>query len=110
MEIIKGNKNYDKYTKEECVTSLFQLYELYFQLLREFGSAVADTYFQKYVPLKIEITNEDIPKASVFRLTYLKQNISYVDALGYTLAKERGIKFLTGDKEFEKIPNVEFVK
>ena len=32
------------------------------------------------------------------------------DCIGYILAKNIGIKFLTGDKEFENLDNVEFVK
>ena len=37
-------------------------------------------------------------------------NLSYVDYIGYILAKQRNVKFLTGDKEFENMDNVEFVK
>ncbi len=32
------------------------------------------------------------------------------DCIGYIFAKQLGIKFLTGDKEFENLDNVEFVK
>ena len=32
------------------------------------------------------------------------------DCIGYILAKRLSIKFLTGDKEFEKLDDVEFVK
>ena len=110
FEIIKGNKNYDPYIDVECFTTILQLYELYFHLLRAFGAAVAETYFQKYLPLKLEITDENIPKAAAFRLKHLKQNISYADALGYTIAQEKGFLFLTGDKEFRDYPHVAFVK
>lgn len=110
FEIIKGNKNYDKYVDVEGYTSILQLYELYFHLLRSFGVPVADTYFQKYIPLKIEIKDDDISKAATFRLKHLKQNISYADALGYAIAQDRGFLFLTGDQQFEKLPNVKFVK
>ena len=37
-------------------------------------------------------------------------NISYVDAVGYQVARERKIKFLTGDEAFRDLPDVEFVK
>jgi len=30
--------------------------------------------------------------------------------LAITIAKEQNMKFLTGDKEFKTLPNVEFVK
>lgn len=37
-------------------------------------------------------------------------NISYADALGYSIALELDIKFLTGDREFKDLGNVEYVK
>jgi predicted nucleic acid-binding protein len=33
-----------------------------------------------------------------------------VDCISYALANRLGIKFLTGDMQFEGLPNVEFVK
>ena len=33
-----------------------------------------------------------------------------VDCIGYMTAKRLGVKFLTGDREFEGMDNVEFVK
>ena len=47
-----------------------------------------------------------------FKLKLRKQGkkISYVDAIGYQTALESGTKFLTGDKEFEELENVEYVK
>lgn len=33
-----------------------------------------------------------------------------VDCIGYVYAKENGLRFVTGDKEFEGMENVEFVK
>jgi hypothetical protein len=33
-----------------------------------------------------------------------------VDALGYSYSRKLGIKFLTGDKEFSEMENVEYVK
>lgn len=51
-----------------------------------------------------------IEGASRFKLQYKKRNLSMTDCIGYILAKKLGIKFLTGDKEFEDMENVEFVK
>ncbi len=36
--------------------------------------------------------------------------MSYADAVGYYLAQKNKLKFLTGDKEFEELAGVEFVK
>jgi len=38
------------------------------------------------------------------------KNISITDCISYIQSKELGIKFLTGDNEFEYMENVEFVK
>ena len=38
------------------------------------------------------------------------KKLSIPDAIGYTVAKRLGIKFLTGDKEFEHMEDTEFIK
>ena len=45
-----------------------------------------------------------------FRVKNIKKDISITDYVGYFMAKNLGVKFLTGDKEFENFENVEFVK
>jgi predicted nucleic acid-binding protein len=39
-----------------------------------------------------------------------KKAISLVDALGYSCSRKLGIRFLTGDKEFFEMENVEYIK
>lgn len=34
--------------------------------------------------------------------------LSYADAIGYTLARDLGARFLTGDRAFRRLSNVEF--
>lgn len=110
IEMIKGNQNYSKYLNAEGYTSVLNLYELHFNLLKEFGEEIAGLYFNKYLPIKLDIKDEDILSGSEFKLKHIKNNISYADALGYAIAARRGLMFLTGDKEFKNLPNVEFVK
>ena len=40
----------------------------------------------------------------------IKRKPSYIDCIGYMVAKRLNIKFLTGDKDFEDLDNVKFVK
>ena len=61
-------------------------------------------------PMVIHPSNEDIKKAMLFRKMHKKQNLSYADCLGYQVALNRGIKFLTGDIQFKNFPEVEFVR
>ena len=53
IEMIKGNKNYSFYSKAELFTSIFNLYELYYNLLREEGEEIARNYFSKFKSYKI---------------------------------------------------------
>ncbi len=110
VEIVKGNQKHIKYLDSDCCTTILNLYELYFRILREFGKENAEEAFKKFRSIKIEINDEDIPEACEFKLKHNKNNLSYVDALGYIIALNNGFKFLTGDKEFETLENVEFVK
>ena len=49
-------------------------------------------------------------KAAEMKLKFLKQRLSFVDCIGYILAKKNNAKFLTGDERFRHKENVEFVK
>ena len=110
IEIIKGNFNYGKYLNEELFTSIFNLYELYFTSLRDYGESDAKKFFFQFNSNVIPIKKEYIFLASEFKLKNKKVDISYTDAIGYAIAKLNNMKFLTGDKEFENLENVEFIK
>ncbi|MGK0232597.1 MAG: putative nucleic acid-binding protein [Patescibacteria group bacterium] len=58
----------------------------------------------------LEVTPEVAIKAAELKKEYKKQKLSYINCIGYILAQEHKLKFLTGDKEFKDFPNVEFVK
>ena len=45
-----------------------------------------------------------------FRYNNKQRNLSSTDCISYFMAKDLGIKFLTGDKEFSNFENVEFIK
>ncbi len=110
IEIIKGNKNYQKFLDSELFTSIFNLYELYFSLLRDYNQQTAKKFFEQFRSKILQIRDEYIFEASKFKLQNRKQKLSYADCLGYIIALKYNMKFLTGDKEFEDKKNVEFVK
>lgn len=110
VEIIKGNKNYLKFTHEELFTSVFHLYELYYVLIRDYDEDRAKFYFFRFKGNILKFNDNNIFAAANFKLKHKKNNISYADSIGYVLANENNLKFLTGDKEFEDLDNVEFVK
>lgn len=110
IEIFIGNENYEVYKKSKIVTSYFNLYEAYYNLRKFKPEEEIEDYFNRIKLFCINLSFDWIKSATDFKLKHKKENISYVDCLGYTIAKELGIKFLTGDKEFKDLDNVEFVK
>ena len=111
FEIIDGNKNYDKYaTKVGIITTKMNVLELHYGILRKFGREKADYYYDKFVKFAAVIDDTIFKEASEFKFKLRERKLSYVDSIGYIMARQKGIPFLTGDKEFEDLENVEFVK
>lgn len=112
-EYLKGSVPYRRYFVEnELVTSRLNLIELYYILLQDEDEDMADGAYLAFKQYEVEITDEDVKKGMKFRLACKakKENISYGDAIGYTLSGRLGADFLTGDDAFKKKPGVEFVK
>ena len=110
FEILKGNNNYQHYKKCKIVTTKLNLFELYLGLLRDIDEETAEKYLETYYPFVIDFDKVIIKSAAKLKNKLNKRNISMADCIGYSLAKQLEIKFLTGDKEFESLDNVEFVK
>ena len=110
IEVIKGNENYTKFKNMKIITTILNLIELHYALLKNFDEGKANYFLEKYLNYIIGIDLDIIKEANKFRLKNIKKRISTTDSIGYVLSIKNGIKFLTGDKEFENLENVEFVK
>ena len=110
FEIIKQNPNYSEYLKVGIITTRLNLMELHYSLLREVGKEAADKAYEEFLPFIVEVTDEVIKVANEFKLHNSRLNLSYVDCIGYTIARITEIPFLTGDSQFEGMENVEFVR
>lgn len=110
VEIVKGNPAYGKYAEAKAHTSLFNLYELYVQVLKGYGEEVAKKEFDNFKRILIEAEDIHIFLAAAFKTRDKKTHFSYTDALGYAIAEMEGLKFVTGDNEFRNLPNVQFVR
>ena len=108
FEIIKGNPNYKRYEEFELITTIFNLAEFNYNFKKEKDNKFVDEYTQKFFDFVVDVRLADIKNAMDLKTT--KRNLSIPDAVGYTVAKRLGIKFLTGDTDFEYMENVEFVK
>lgn len=112
IEIIKGNPDYKKYIKQPCITTAYNLMELYYALLRLYNEKTAENYYEHFRPICVPVREKTIKESMKFRLVQRKNGnlISYIDCIGYYVALELGIKFLTGEKHFKKLRNVEFIQ
>ncbi len=110
IEIVKGNPAYGKYAKAKAHTSLFNLYELYVQVLKSYGEEMAKKEFDNFKRILIEVKDIHIFLAAAFKTGDKKTHFSYTDALGYAIAEAEGLRFVTGDNEFRNLPNVQFVR
>ena len=112
LAVYFGNASYQGYVDCQVVTCRLNLMEAYYQLLRDQGENIASLYYDTTLHYSTDFTDTDVKEAMKFRLKMKKKgkNLSYMDAMGYTIASRLRIRFLTGDREFEGMPDVEFVK
>lgn len=110
IELIKGNEKYNFVQESIVITSSMNLAEVYYALLITENKEIADKIINSLNVELIEISSEIALKSASFRFENKKSKLSYIDCIGYMLAKDNNLLFLTGDKEFENFPNVEFVK
>ena len=110
IELIGGNPGYAPYLDSIMVTTKFHLAELYYHLLRFYSVEEANRYFDFYSGFLVPVSLSSIAAAMQFKLQFKHEKLSYADCVGYAVAAEMGIKFLTGDEKFRNKENVEFVK
>ena len=110
IEILKENPNYEPYKDKIVTITLFNLAEIYYHILDKVDIEKADEVYNKYKESVVEIDDETLKEAIKFRKEHKKQDLSYTDSIGYIYAKRNSMKFLTGDKEFQALDNVEFIK
>lgn len=115
MEYVAGNRNYLRYfssNSDKLSTSILNLMELYFHILRDAGENIAENSYAQFKQFDLPLTDNDVKSAMQLRLRLkaTRLDISYADAIGYSMARRIGAKFLTGDLAFKSLSGVEFVR
>ncbi|MEK6826521.1 MAG: PIN domain-containing protein [Nanoarchaeota archaeon] len=110
VEISKGNPKFSGYLNSDFIITDLTLAEFYAVLLREEGEKVADYWFKKLEIYSLPVVKEILVEAIKFKYEHRKKDISFFDAVGYIFSLKKGYYFVTGDKEFENLPSVEFKK
>ncbi len=110
IEVIKGNPKYFKYLDFGVILNDFVLSELCYILIKLYDEKTAYAYVDKYSQFILRADTAVIKEAMKLKHDLRKNKLSMTDCIGYVQAVKLNMKFLTGDKEFEKLPNVEFQK
>jgi len=111
IEIYKGNPNYEKYRDGiNLILNKLNLMEYSYFLMRVGRKNEIENFFLNLSRFCVDYDDEILKSAVEMKFKYKKDKLSFVDCIGYFLAKKHGCKFLTGDEKFKDLKNVEFVK
>ena len=111
VEIAQGKQSYNKYRYDvPIITNKLNIMELAYFLFRIGQDDKISVIFNDYLRYNVEPSTNAMIEAVKFKFMHRKKKLSYVDCLGYAIAKENKVKFLTGDEKFRSMDNVEFVK
>jgi len=112
LAYLSDNPKYRVFFEEsDGFLTKLNLMEIYYRTLETHGIETASFVVKAFSKYLIDFGAADIEEAMKLRLK-LKKNghdLSYAHALGYYLALKSNVKFLTGDKWFKGLENVEFV-
>ncbi len=110
IELLKANANYFRYTRSEIIMTKLNLFEVYHAFAKHHGQARADRFLEDYKGKTVEFDENVVRAAALMRLRFADRHMSMTDVIGYVVAALKEVKFLTGDRQFQDLPNVEFVK
>ena len=112
IEIATQNPKYRNYSISpiEAGTTIFNIMEIHFYYLKNFGNEEAEKIYNLITPLLISTDDDTIKDANKFKLANLKKRFSFADCIGYITALKLNAKFVTGDYAFKGLENVEFVR
>jgi predicted nucleic acid-binding protein len=110
MEIDKGNPHYLPIISFDFKLCDVILSEFYWVLLREGREKEAGGWLDKIKSSSEPSSLSLMIEAVKFRSENKKLNLSFPDALGYIHAKNNHGTFVTGDKAFQKLPHVKYIK
>lgn len=110
IEIHQGNSKFTSLLNDDIMIAETTFAEFYGLIYRKHDKITADYWQRKLEPFCKPVSLSILIKAMQFRVDSRKNDISFFDAVGYTFALENYCSFVTGDKEFEHMKNVMFLK
>ena len=113
LAFTSGHPGYRKYFEEQDgVVTKLNLLEIFYRSLEEHGPKAASNITQTFSKYLIDFGLAEISESMKLRFELKREgrNISYADALGSSLARKMGLKFLTGDEAFRGLNGVEYLE
>ncbi len=110
IEIVEGNPSYQKYLESDVITLKDNLAELFYFLLKKYDEKIASSLLERFSKISVELPLNIIDKAMIFRYKHEKSRFSYIDCFGYIYSLENKRIFLTGDRAFKGMTDVELVR
>ena len=111
VEISKANPEYTKYSKDVIIIlNKLNLLEFTYFLIREGKEKEILEIFQNLSRYNVDYDEDILVNAAKLKFNHKKDKLSFIDCIGYYLAKKNKAKFLTGDEKFKNMENVEFIK
>lgn len=109
VALATGEPAYSPYRGLPVVCERYNLLELAYKTHMAGGPDRARRALKRVHAKLLEPRRDQLLRAAALKASPEGKGLSYVDALGYVLAGEHGLRFLTGDRAFRDLPNVEFV-
>ena len=112
LAYLNDNPKYRPYFEEnDGFLTKLNLIEIYYRTLEVHGAQAASHVVRVFAKYVVDFGIQEIEGSMKLRLKLKKDgcDISYADALGYYIALKSKAKFLTGDKWFKELKDVEFV-
>lgn len=113
LSILKGNENYRSFQSVRLITTEFNICEVAFAVCREYPATAARVLKTVRKMVTLQATgDEDYCSGATMRkwVSGKGKKLSTIDCVGYSVAQRLNIPFLTGDREFEDMPGVEYIK
>ncbi|MBI4361855.1 MAG: PIN domain-containing protein [Euryarchaeota archaeon] len=111
MAVFEGTESYHSYAGPgvRIATTELNLMEFAYVALRKGRPrAIVERKFHDLLPYCRPLFSGLLLEAALFRTRHPR--MSYIDCIGYRMARELNVPFLTGDDAFRGMEGVEFVR
>ena len=109
MEIAQGNNRFLAYIQEDFIITSETLAEFVWVILRDYNQITAEYWYKKLISYTCNVDVSLLVEAMKFRYKHKQKKLSFFDCVGYVYSCNNKIIFVTGDKEFKIMENVEYM-